>query len=87
MQAETARLQQLLAAQQDRHEATVGDMERRMKGSKEFLEQKEALEARLRQLLDTLAAERKAFEKQIRSAGPMRTLPESPGGQLLQYTS
>lgn len=40
-----------------------------VKTSREFLEQKDTLELQHRQLLDTLAAERKAFEKQIRWGG------------------
>ena len=37
-----------------------------VKTGREFLEQKDTLEMQHRQLLDTLTAERKAFDKQIR---------------------
>ena len=40
-----------------------------VKTGREFLEQKDTLELQHRQLLDTLAAERKAFDKQIRWGG------------------
>eukprot|EP00891_Asterochloris_glomerata_P000279 jgi/Astpho2/279/fgenesh1_pg.00010_%23_42_t len=97
--AEVERLHQEKAAQQERHEGMLVEMERKInnstgqtvtaprlpstalavgldlalgvlhrlkvKTSREFLEQKDTLELQHRQLLDTLAAERKAFDKQI----------------------
>lgn len=66
IQAEADGLRHANEQQQAAHEALMSDMDRKMKSSREFLEQKDELNAKHKALLDTLAAERKAAEKRFR---------------------